>query len=74
MGSTVTALQSAISGLDTNLQAYTQSLLPCISTVTPALLQQVETNLVHFGNAAQSLSDQLGAGGVLNGLIVTVIP
>ena len=57
-----------------DLQSYTSSLLPCVNQVTPAIVQPLESSLTSVGNTVQSLLDAFGVGGVLNGLIVTVIP
>jgi hypothetical protein len=74
LGTTIAALETALNGFNVNLQTYTTSLLPCISSGTPTLVQPVEAALSTLGNIVQNLLDQLGAGGVLNGLINNLIP
>jgi hypothetical protein len=74
LGSTIADLETAISTLNVDLQSYATSLLPCVSTIAPTLLTRVETALQTLGNLVQGLLSDLDVGGVLNGLINTIIP
>jgi hypothetical protein len=57
-----------------DLQSYTSSLLPCVNAVTPSFVQPLESTLTSLGNTVQGLLNQLGVGGIFNGLITTIIP
>jgi hypothetical protein len=74
LGSCIADLETAISTLNVDLQSYTASLLPCVNIVAPTLLTPLETALSSLGNSVQGLLSDLDAGGVLNGLITTIIP
>ena len=70
----ITGLETALNTFNMDLQSYTSSLLPCVNAVAPSLVQPLESTLTSLGNTAQDLQNQLGVGGILNGLITTIIP
>ena len=74
LGSSIADLETAISTLNVDLQCYTVSLLPCVNIVAPTVLTPFETALSSLGNSVQGLLSDLDVGGVLNGLITTIIP